>query len=101
MSLLRNAKYLALPVLLSLVACAGVQTRDMQLESGEQILNNVCNHCHSHERICNNLGQDKAFWNARIKRMNMYGANLNEGQTAMMVAFLSDQKPGTQPVCHD
>jgi len=87
--------------LLFLAACAGVQTQDMQLHNGEQILNKVCNHCHSHERICDNLGKDTAFWNSRVKRMNMYGANLDEGQTAMMVAFLADQQPGTAPVCHD
>lgn len=88
-------------IVLLLVACAGVPTQTMRLETGEQILHKVCKHCHSHERICENLGQDAEFWASRIKRMNLYGANLNQAQSDMMTAFLAMQQPDSKPVCHD
>lgn len=89
----------ALPLLALLLSCAGVNTTGMRLDTGGQIVDNVCTACHSLERVCTNLGDTNEKWLPRVKRMNMYGANLTPAQTDTVVRFLAAQTPGSRPVC--
>ncbi len=87
------------PLLSLLLSCAGVNTAGMRLDTGEQIVNNVCAACHGLERVCASLDDPEEKWLARVKRMNIYGANLTPAQTDTVVRFLAAQTPGTRPVC--
>ncbi len=89
----------ALPLLALLLSCAGVNTTGMRLDTGGQIVNNVCTACHGLERVCTSLGDSDDKWSSRIRRMNMYGANLTPAQTETVVRFLASQAPGSRPVC--
>ncbi len=85
--------------LVLLAACGGVRTEGLQLDSGERILQQVCTHCHDKERICAALGRDQAALGSTIKRMNLYGANLDAPQSQRVALWLADQAPGSRPTC--
>ncbi|WP_029893760.1 c-type cytochrome [Desulfohalovibrio reitneri] len=68
-------------------------------DDGERILNNVCNQCHSHERVCRNLGRDEGFWDATVNRMRGNGAPLSDEDIETMVTFLSGLEKNAPVVC--
>ncbi len=94
---------LRLPVLglilaaLALTACVVLDTAHLQ--TGPELLDQVCRHCHGTARICDRLGQDVEFWTATAGRMNRYGANLNEAQRTLVAGHLASLAPGSAPVC--
>ncbi len=85
----------ALPVIsLFLAASAPAASED-----GRQTVENVCNRCHTHERVCQNLNRNEAWWHMTTLRMIQNGAPINEAQAKSAASFLAALKPGSEPVC--
>ncbi len=66
---------------------------------GRQVVENVCNRCHTHARICLNLGRDTGWWTKTTHRMIRNGAPIDTAQADAAAAFLATLQPGSEPVC--
>lgn len=66
---------------------------------GRQVVENVCNRCHTYARICLNLGRDKGWWTKTTHRMIRNGAPIDTAQADAAAAFLATLQPGSEPVC--
>jgi len=91
-------KVLAFMVLLA-VSLAFAGAGEQPAEDGREVVDNVCNTCHTHERLCANLGQGKAWWRQTTKRMRGNGAPITKAQAKASAAFLTMLEPGSGPVC--
>ncbi|EMG37983.1 hypothetical protein PCS_01382 [Desulfocurvibacter africanus PCS] len=86
----------ALPILSLMVAAASGLAA---AQDGRQTVENVCNRCHTHEPICQNLNRNEAWWHMTALRMINNGAPISQNQAKDAAIFLATLKPGSEPVC--
>lgn len=84
---------------LLLAACATVTVDKTGLTTGDDYVQGVCNQCHTHERICNNLGKDLKFWTKTISFMQFMGAPLDDREKQLVAEHLASLKPGDPSIC--
>ncbi|MBN1635962.1 MAG: hypothetical protein JW920_05580 [Deltaproteobacteria bacterium] len=75
--------------------------RAMEESKAGSLVTKTCAACHSTERICKKLDkQDRKWWNKTAERMIKRGADLTPEQKDLIVQYLVDLAPGSEPVCH-
>lgn len=87
-------------LLAAAVSCEKSQARSQQAGDPATLVMTACTACHETQRICDGLGKkDKGAWNKTVTRMVDKGASVAPEDIPAVVEYLTDLKPGSQPVC--
>lgn len=82
-----------------LAACATVEVDKTGMTTGDDYVQGVCNQCHTHERICENLGKDVDFWSGTVSFMQLMGAPLEDSEKELVVNHLASLDSGDASIC--
>lgn len=64
-----------------------------------QLLNTVCNQCHSTDRVCDAMGNPEMKWESILDWMISNGAELKKAERDLLVNCLNEPFYETQKAC--